>query len=190
MDDTSGQSEHIVLLTPQTSATLPSSVVQAGKQRGVTLTHVTNQPAVMVQMHRGASGLIIIDPSQVPYLNELQDAITTYYPKVTWRQYKRHRPVEITKEKNGGLHNKPDDERADTTCNDDGRDINRHQSVKEQTIVAYEQDIATTSSSDRPNCEAAPKIKTGNQNKAACVVTEEELNMLMMPFDFDLENEK
>ena len=196
MDDTRGQSEHIVLLTPATvgnlgnpgsasaSTQLPEAMVQAASERGVRLTHVTSQPAAMVQMHRGATGLIVIDPARVPYVRELQAAVNTYYPKVTWRQYKRQRPTD-TIARTGTGTTAPESDIADT-----------HQTVKEQTIVAYTQVSETTHNAQRSDDEASPRIKeeikerikTTSDGKTECLVTEDELAMLMKPFDDDFDN--
>lgn len=176
MDDVAQKPENIVLLTSATDASLPDAVVDAGRQRGVELTHVTSQPAVMVEMHRGATALIVIEAGKVPQLRELGAAMATYYPKVKWRHYKRQAPTaNVTEEKNNSIP----------------------QIVNEQTIVAYQTDDVGESVSNNVESniknEMPEKIISGEtlheRNNVTCIVTEEELDMLMKPFDEEFEND-
>ena len=59
----------------------------------MTIRHVTDAASVMTQLGQGATGLIVIDPPNVPRLDELLDAVRTYYPEAMCRQYAR-RPKE------------------------------------------------------------------------------------------------
>lgn len=79
----------IVLLTPCEAAAAPPAFTRACAERGVTIRHVVEPSAVMVELNRGADGLIIIDPDAVEHVDELLSAVSEYYPHVDCRRYGR-----------------------------------------------------------------------------------------------------
>lgn len=79
----------IVLLTPRQAAAAPPAFTRACAERGVTIRHVVEPTGVMVQLSRGADGLIVIDPAGVEHLDELMAAVSEYYPNLDCRTYSR-----------------------------------------------------------------------------------------------------
>lgn len=78
-----------VLLTPPDAGSTPRAVLDECAASGMTLRHVFDAPAVMVALHEGATGVVVIDPQRIAWVDELAAAVRAYYPDVELRCYGR-----------------------------------------------------------------------------------------------------
>ena len=83
--------QRIVLFGPAIGDDLPAAVLDECIARGVTIRRAADAPAVMVELHHGATALLILDAPRIPRLPELLDAVAAYYPHVLCRQYQHQR---------------------------------------------------------------------------------------------------